>query len=109
MLLALLLSVITFGSPVTPPGGFTGYAIAPVPAANLSCAPGQVCATTTINFYGCYAVNAYTGSVGGSPLAIDLTQNGPKTVTHVFWVNNTNKAVTVKSSGYAYYYCAGKT
>jgi hypothetical protein len=109
--LSLLVAALTFGQPMQPMGvtfPYQGVSGAMVPNGNLTCTPGMVCATATINFYGCLIVNVKTNTTGGSPLAIDTTQNSVKGPTHIFWVNNTNKNVVVKGYTPYQYWCQGK-
>ena len=103
----MLLSAITF-APMAQHG-----AAAPAegvmmsrPLAKTTCAPGDICATQTLNRNGCFFNNYYNGTVGGTPLAIDVTQTGPQgSPTYIYWVNNTNKNIVIKSYAYVKYYC----
>ncbi len=103
----MLLSAITFapaishGVTATPAEGFLSTR-----AAKTTCAPGDICASTTIKRNGCFVNNWWDGTNGGTPLAIDVTQTGPQgSPTYVYWVNNTNKNIVIKGNVVGKYYC----
>lgn len=107
LLIPMLLSAITF-APMAQHG-----TVAPAEGllraqslAKSTCAPGDICASTTFNRNGCFFNNYYNGTVGGTPLAIDVTQTGPQgSNTYIYWVNNTNKNIVIKSAAYVKFYC----
>ena len=108
LLIPMLLSAITFapmashGTNAAPAEGI----LTSQPLAKATCAPGDICATQKLNRNGCFFNNYYNGTVGGTPLAIDVTQTGPQgSPTYIYWVNNTNKNIVIKSYAYVKYYC----
>ncbi|MBV9700806.1 MAG: hypothetical protein JO078_11865 [Candidatus Eremiobacteraeota bacterium] len=108
LLIPMLLSAITFApmashaGTVTPTEGL----LRAQSLAKSTCAPGDICASTTFNRNGCFFNNYYNGTVGGTPLAIDVTQTGPQgSNTYIYWVNNTNKNIVIKSAAYVKFYC----
>ena len=109
LLIPILLSAITFA----PPMAQHGAAVTPTeglimsrPLAKTTCAPGAICASTTFNRNGCFFNNYYNGTVGGTPLAIDVTQTGPQgSNVYIYWVNNLNKNIVIKSAAYVKFYC----
>jgi hypothetical protein len=109
VLLSVLLSAVSF-APAMAPQGFqaarTGTIMAPAISPDKSCASGAICAskTTTLG-KGCFFNNAYkSGSYGGTPLAINVTETNTKT-TYIYWVNDTNKTIGITGSASANYYC----
>jgi hypothetical protein len=107
ILMSLLLAALTFNPPMAPHAAPTqGYiqsdSISPD---NTNCKPGVICASATINnLAGCFINNFYNGSKGGTPLTIDVTQTGGSKV-YVYWVNATNKTITIFGNAQAKYYC----
>jgi hypothetical protein len=110
-LMPVLLSAITFTPAMAPhtAGTVEGTIVAPAAAPDASCSPGGICASAKlpVNRNGCYANNFYNGTNGGTPLSVELTQTGPDgSVVYIYWVNATNKTLTIKGSGaVAKWYC----
>ena len=72
-----------------------------------SCKPGDICASGTLpNRNGCYANNFWNNNAGGTPLTIDITQTGSNgSKVYIYWVNATNKTISIKGNATAKYYC----
>ncbi|HZV77840.1 MAG TPA: hypothetical protein VFF63_08800 [Candidatus Babeliales bacterium] len=108
-LISVLLSAITLNPALQPPGTATqGYVRANVISPDLTCKPGAICATgkLPVNRNGCFVDNYYNGSVGGTPLTINVTETGPNGSTvYLYWVNATSTTISIKSSAYGKYYC----
>jgi hypothetical protein len=107
----MLLSAITF-NPAMAPARTTvseGLVYARAIEPDASCKPGAICASANlpVKQNGCYANNFYNGTNGGTPLSVELTQTGGNgSVVYIYWVNATNKTLTLKGSGaVAKYYC----
>jgi hypothetical protein len=87
-------------------GATEGYIQAPALSPDKSCKPGDICASTTFNKNGCFFNNFWNKTNGGTPLAIDITQTGSGgSNVYVYWVNNTNKTISIAGTAMAKYYC----
>jgi hypothetical protein len=85
-------------------GSVQGNPISP----DFSCKAGAICATAAlpVKRNGCFVNNFSNGSIGGTPLTIDLTETGKSgSNVHVYWVNATNAPITITSKTKANYYC----
>jgi hypothetical protein len=112
ILMPLMLAAVTYNPVMAPRVG-----VAPlegiVQAASISpdavCKPGAICASARlpVNRNGCFVNNFYNGSIGGTPLTIDVTQTGGNgSKVYIYWVNATKLNITIKGSGAAAkYYC----
>jgi hypothetical protein len=109
ILISLILAALTFSPAHAPqPSGVgEGFLTARPISPDATCAPGDICASTTFNHNGCLFNNFWVkGSQGGTPLAIDVTQTGPNgSPVYVYWVNNTNKSIKIISVASTKYYC----
>jgi hypothetical protein len=108
ILISLILAALTFNPAIAPhPSGVTeGYLNARPIQPDFTCAPGAICASSKFHTNGCYFNNFYNGSVGGTPLAVNVTQTGPQgSVVYVYWINNTNKTLKIISMASAKFYC----
>ena len=111
-LISVLLSVISF-NPAMPArdmsGSIFGTIQANVISPDATCKPGEICASTKMKNprNGCYFNNVYnTASGGGTPLTIDVTETGSNgSPVYVYWVNATNKTLTITGSANANFYC----
>jgi hypothetical protein len=107
--MSLLLSAITLNPAMAPPsttGHVEGYITANAISPNTACKPGDICASFKFNHNGCFFNNFWNSSNGGTPLAIDVTQTGANgSAVWVYWVNNTNKNITITGKATAKYYC----
>jgi hypothetical protein len=98
ILMSLLLAALTFAPAMAPhPLGATeGIIQARAASPDANCAPGAICASTTVHRNGCFYNNFWNGNVGGTPLTIDVTQTGGQgSPTYVYWVNATNKTIKI--------------
>jgi hypothetical protein len=106
--MSLLLSVITLNPAMAMPtatGHAQGYITADV-TPDTVCKPGAICASRTVTGNGCLYVNFYNKTNGGTPLAIDVTQTGPNgSPVYIYWVNNTNKNISIAGKATVKYYC----
>jgi hypothetical protein len=109
LLTSLLLSVITLNPAMTPPsavGASQGYITANAISPDSTCKPGAICASFKFNRNGCFFNNFWNGSNGGTPLAIDVSQTGGNgSAVWIYWVNNTNKNISITNKASAKYYC----
>ncbi len=108
MILLSLLLAVTLGPAFSAhPANFVEGAIQARPLANeTTCKPGHICASAKTTLHGCFVVNFWNGTTGGTPLAIDITQTGSAgTTTWVYWVNNTNQNIGITGNAQAKYYC----
>jgi len=109
LLIPVLLSAITFNPAAAAMTPLQGYVHADVvPASSSTCAAGAICGkgTLPVKRNGCYVDNFYNGSLGGTPLTIDVTESGPNgSPVYIYWVNALSTAITIKSAPYAKYYC----
>jgi hypothetical protein len=109
-LTSLLLSVVTLNPAMLPPradaGAREGYIMAGPVSPDKTCKPGDICASKTVTMNGCFYVNFWNSTNGGTPLAIDVTQTGNNgSKTYIYWVNNTNKNIVITGNAMAKYYC----
>lgn len=106
---SMLLSVITLNPAMTPRadmGMREGFISAGPISPDKVCKPGDICASKTVNMNGCFYINFWNKTNGGTPLAIDVTQTGGKgSNTYVYWVNDTNKNISIAGSATAKFYC----
>jgi hypothetical protein len=87
-------------------GPTEGFLQAAAISPDKTCKPGDICASTTFKKNGCFFNNFWNKSNGGTPLAIDVTQTGSNgSNVYVYWVNNTNKTISIAGSAMAKYYC----
>lgn len=111
--MSLLLSVITLNPAMAPGpamGASEGYIQGDVLPGETNCQPGHICASKKTTLHGCFLVNFYNGTNGGTPLTIDVTQTGgPGTTTWVYWINTYYKTIAIKGSATAKYYCASSS
>ncbi len=111
MLLSLLLAAVTFNPAAAPAqrfhsGPMEGYIAARSISPDNNCKPGAICASTTFNINGCFFNNFWNGSKGGTPLTIDVTQTGGNgSKVYVYWVNATNKTISIAGQAQAKYFC----
>jgi hypothetical protein len=111
ILMSLLLAGITFNPAVAPRTGVSpaeGMLQADVISPDKVCKPGAICAKARlpVNRNGCYVNNFWNGSVGGTPLTIDVTQTGGNgSPVYIYLVNATNLNITITGSAQAKYYC----
>lgn len=111
ILMSLLLAAVTFNPAMAPRAGIApaeGSVQANVISPDKTCKPGDICASAhlPVNRNGCYVNNFWNGSVGGTPLTIDVTQTGPNGSTvYIYWVNATNKNIGITGNAMAKYYC----
>jgi hypothetical protein len=109
LLVSLLLSVITLNPAMTPPlamGASNGYVQASPISPDSTCKPGAICASHKFNRNGCFFNNVWNNKYGGTPLAIDVTQtDGNGSTVWIYWVNNTNKNISIIGSATVKYYC----
>jgi hypothetical protein len=108
-LLSVLLSAITF-NPVMAGQGMTlsGVVEANPIQPDAMCKPGGICASARlpVNRNGCHVNNFWNGSKGGTPLTIDITETGGNgSKVFVYWVNATNKIITITGMASANFYC----
>ncbi|MBV8344894.1 MAG: hypothetical protein JO190_07895 [Candidatus Eremiobacteraeota bacterium] len=109
--MSLLLAAITFNPAMAPrmgPGTSEGIVQAQVISPDKVCKSGQICAKARlpVNRNGCFVNNFWNGSVGGTPLTIDITQTGGGgSPVYVYWVNATNLNITITGTAQAKYYC----
>jgi hypothetical protein len=108
-LTSLLLSVITLNPAMAPraqmgptQGMITSGSISP----DSVCKPGDICASKTVNMNGCFYINFWNKSSGGTPLTVDVTQTGGGgSNTYIYWVNATNKNISIAGKAMAKFYC----
>jgi hypothetical protein len=109
MFLSLLLAAATFNPAIAPrthTGPIEGFITAPSISPDSNCGPGKICASTTFNTNGCFFNNFWNGSKGGTPLTIDVTQTGGNgSKVYIYWVNATNKTISIAGNAQAKYYC----
>jgi hypothetical protein len=109
LLTSLLLSVITLNPAMAPPsatGYITGYITADAISPDSVCKPGDICASTKIKRNGCFFNNLWNSSYGGTPLAVNVSETGSNGSTvWVYWVNNTNKNISITNKASANFYC----
>src|SRR5580704_582790 len=109
MFLSLLLSAVTLNPAMA--GSFhgtptEGYIAARSISPDNNCKPGAICASTTFNVNGCFFNNFWNGNKGGTPLTIDVTQTGGSgSKVYVYWVNATNKTISIAGNAQAKYFC----
>jgi hypothetical protein len=110
-LMSVLLSVIALNPAMAPQPAFSpaeGYVQASVISPDKTCAAGAICAKALlpVKRNGCFVNNFYNGSVGGTPLTVELTETGANgSVVYIYWVNATSTTISIKSKAYANYYC----
>ncbi len=98
ILMSLLLAALSFAPAMAPHplGANEGFVQARAVSPDSNCAPGAICASTTLHQNSCFYSNFYNGSVGGTPLTIDVTQTGGSgSPTYIYWVNATNKTIKI--------------
>jgi len=109
LLASLLLSAITFNPAMAPAGGgyIEGYIQAQPLADETPCKPGHICASKkTTSLHGCFVLNFYNGTDGGTPLALDVTETGGAgSQTYVYWINNYYKDINITGYATAKFYC----
>jgi hypothetical protein len=108
MLMSLLLAAVTFNPAMVQRPAFAneGTIYAKTITPDKSCKAGDICASAKFNRNGCFFNNFWNGSTGGTPLTIDVTQTGPQgSVVYIYWVNTTNKTLTITGQAVAKYYC----
>lgn len=108
ILISLILAALTFSPAIAPrPSGVTeGFLSARAISPDATCDSGHICASTTFHTNGCYFNNFWNGSVGGTPLTIDVTQTGSNgSPVYIYWVNSTNKTLKIISMAKVKYYC----
>jgi hypothetical protein len=106
---SLLLSVVTL-NPAMAPRAHMGKTEGTISAGPISpdkvCKPGDICASKTVAQNGCFYVNFWNKSSGGTPLTIDVTQTGSSGAnTYIYWVNSTNKNISIAGNAMAKFYC----
>ena len=109
-LLSVLLSAITFNPAMASPGfgSLSGTVDASPDASDPMCKPGAICASARlpVNRNGCKVNNFWNNNKGGTPLTIDVTETGGNgSKVFVYWVNATNKIITITGMASANYYC----
>ncbi|HEX4013875.1 MAG TPA: hypothetical protein VHX17_08310 [Candidatus Cybelea sp.] len=109
LLTSLLLSVVAL-NPAMAPRAHMGPTEGTISAGPFSpdkvCKPGDICASKTVNQNGCFYANFWNKSNGGTPLTIDVTQTGSSgSNTYIYWVNSTNKNISIAGSAMAKFYC----
>ena len=111
ILMSLLLAAVTFNPALAPRAGVApaeGIVQGAVISPDAVCKSGAICAKARlpVNRNGCYVNNFWNGSVGGTPLTIDVTQTGPMgSAVYIYWVNATNLNITITGTAQAKYYC----
>jgi|HubBroStandDraft_6_1064221.scaffolds.fasta_scaffold235768_3 hypothetical protein len=111
ILTSLLLAAVTFNPAMAPrvtTAPAEGIVQASVISPDKTCAPGAICASNRlpINRNGCFVNNFWNGSVGGTPLTIDVTQTGGNgSKVYIYWINATNKNIVITGNAMAKYYC----
>lgn len=108
-LMSVLLSVITLNPAIAPHSvPVSGEMSAPSISPDFACKPGGICASQQlpVNRNGCYVNNFWNSTKGGTPLTIDVTETGSNgSKVYVYWVNATNKTITITGSAHAKFYC----
>jgi hypothetical protein len=107
--MSLLLSVITLNPAMAPPsamGASEGYITANAISPDSTCKPGAICASHKFNRNGCFFNNFWNSNNGGTPLAIDVTETGGNgSPVYIYWVNNTDKNISITNKATVNYYC----
>jgi hypothetical protein len=73
---------------------------------DATCKPGDICASQTVHQNGCFYSNFWNKNNGGTPLTIDVTQTGGSgSNTYIYWVNSTNKTISITGQAMAKFVC----
>jgi hypothetical protein len=109
ILTSFLLAAVTFNPAMAPRvATVEGSVQAPAVSPDKVCKPGDICASTRlpVNRNGCFVNNFWNNNNGGTPLTIDVTQTGGTgSPVYLYWVNATNKNITITGNAQAKYYC----
>lgn len=92
-------------------GPISGTIQANVISPDASCKSGDICASSKMKNprNGCFFNNFWNSSIGGTPLTMNVTETGNNGSTvWVYWVNATNKTISIKSMASANFYCPKK-
>jgi hypothetical protein len=108
-LTSILLSVVALNPALAPRAQMSpaeGTITAPAISPDSTCKPGDICASKTVHQNGCFYSNFWNKTNGGTPLTIDVTQTGSNgSNTYIYWVNSTNKTISISGSAMAKFVC----